>query len=305
MQNPRREALMRKAFICYRRETESDFARRLAEYLRTEFGKESAYFDRTSNVPGKPWPSKIKEEISLADTFLLVIGPDWLRMQDANSGRRKIDIKSDWVRQELVSFLSLEPSTTARFLVPVLVGDAAFPKEDHLDGALKRIADLEYIKLQDTGSRNDFLPLRSVLLKRQYRPLSPPPAVTPVLGRLPTQLSDADQSRFVEEHPDWRIEEREKPGAPGDLIQELYRMYEFANYEDAWKFMTAVDEQCIRRLHHHPRWQNTYNRVELWLTTFNIGHKPSRRDARLANCVEEVWRAAQATSSSPADAPSE
>jgi hypothetical protein len=40
---------------------------------------------------------------------------------------------------------------------------------------------------------------------------------------------------FVEEHPDWRIEEREKPGAPGDLIQEHYRMYEFANYGEAWK----------------------------------------------------------------------
>jgi pterin-4a-carbinolamine dehydratase len=292
---------MKKIFICYRRETESDFASRLAEDLQAEFGRGSVYFDKRSNVPGTPWPKKIQDEIEAADTFLLVIGPEWLRLQDEASGRRKIDVKSDWVRQELLLFLSRRDvlPVAPRYLVPVLVDDAAFPKDEHLDGALKRIAGLEYIRIRNTGAKSDFLLVKSFLLKRQYRPLSPPPAVTPIVGRLPAQLGDDELGRLQEELPEWRLEEREKPGSPGDAIVELYRLYEFGDYEEAWRFMTAVEERCVRRLNHHPRWQNTYNRVEVWLTTFNIGHKPSRRDARLARCIEDLWRTDRSTVRSP------
>jgi pterin-4a-carbinolamine dehydratase len=63
-------------------------------------------------------------------------------------------------------------------------------------------------------------------------------------------------------------------------------MYEFSTYEMAWRFMIRVDELAIRPYNHHPRWQNTFNRIEFWLCTFNIGHKPSKRDLRLARILE-------------------
>ncbi|WP_052389716.1 4a-hydroxytetrahydrobiopterin dehydratase [Belnapia moabensis] len=123
--------------------------------------------------------------------------------------------------------------------------------------------------------------------------------MTPIVGRLPSQLGDSELEKLLQELPGWRLEERDKPGLPSDVIVELYRLYEFGDYEEAWRFMTAVDERCIRRLNHHPRWQNTYNRVEVWLTTFNIGHKPSRRDVRLAKCIEELWSVARNAGRSP------
>lgn len=72
-------------------------------------------------------------------------------------------------------------------------------------------------------------------------------------------------------------------------MRELYRVFEFTSYDNAWKFMTLVDEKGIRPFNHHPRWQNTYNRVEVWLCTFNIGHKPSKKDLRLAGIMEDIW----------------
>src|SRR3954470_14010245 len=60
----------------------------------------------TSAIPGTLWPKKIKEELQRVDTFLLVIGPNWLQLQDEISGRRRIDVSSDWVRREIILFLS-------------------------------------------------------------------------------------------------------------------------------------------------------------------------------------------------------
>jgi pterin-4a-carbinolamine dehydratase len=78
-------------------------------------------------------------------------------------------------------------------------------------------------------------------------------------------------------------------GTAADYIRELYRYYEFRSYDDAWKFIVKVDEHGIRVFNHHPRWLNTYNRVEFWLCTFHTGHKPSQRDITLAEFLEETY----------------
>ena len=57
----------------------------------------------------------------------------------------------------------------------------------------------------------------------------------------------------------------------------------------AWRFMQRVSEIGIQPHNHHPRWQNNYNRLEVWLSTSNSGHKPTKRDVRLARVFEETW----------------
>ena len=46
--------------------------------------------------------------------------------------------------------------------------------------------------------------------------------------------------------------------------------YRFADFETAVGFMVAVAPHA-RELDHHPEWRNVYNRVEIELTTHDVG----------------------------------
>ncbi len=41
---------------------------------------------------------------------------------------------------------------------------------------------------------------------------------------------------------------------------------------------------------HHPDWQNLWVSVKVWLSTWDIGHKPSFKDVRLAKYLENLYR---------------
>jgi pterin-4a-carbinolamine dehydratase len=40
---------------------------------------------------------------------------------------------------------------------------------------------------------------------------------------------------------------------------------------------------------HHPRWENIWRTVTVWLSTWDIGHKVSRLDLELAQYFEALW----------------
>ena len=53
--------------------------------------------------------------------------------------------------------------------------------------------------------------------------------------------------------------------------------------------MTAVSEQIIVPLDHHPRWVNDYNRLKIWFTTFDFGYQISNVDLQAAGEIERVY----------------
>ena len=64
----------------------------------------------------------------------------------------------------------------------------------------------------------------------------------------------------------------------------LAKHYRFKDFNQAFAFMT----QCAlyaEKVDHHPEWFNVYNRVEVWLTTHEVGGI-STRDADLAKCMD-------------------
>lgn len=279
---------MKKIFISYRR-SDSYNTERLAQFLKQEFGPENIFFDTKSVEPGDEWPKSIEDSLIESDLLLLVIGLNWLHIHDEESGRRKIDLPSDWVRKEILTFLEKKKANPELLLIPVLVNGTTMLKPEYLDEELAVICDFQSIEIRSTGSSLDFVQLKRMLLQNRFRPLDPPVVVTPRSGKIPNQLDKTKEETFLEKYKEWRILEKEKPGIPGDFMRELYRLYEFESYEDAWRFMSKINEIGILPYNHHPRWQNTYNRVEVWLCTFNIGHKPSKRDLRLARILEETW----------------
>ena len=86
-------------------------------------------------------------------------------------------------------------------------------------------------------------------------------------------LSDSDIDAAVGELDGW---ERD-----GDV---LTKRFEFADFPAAMDFMARCAER-IDELDHHPEWTNVYNRVEVSLTSHDVGGI-TERDLRLARILD-------------------
>lgn len=67
----------------------------------------------------------------------------------------------------------------------------------------------------------------------------------------------------------------------------LYRAFEFKDFVSAFSFMTRV-ALLAEKNNHHPTWTNTYNKVEIWLSTHDAGDKVTDKDRLLADEIDMV-----------------
>lgn len=94
------------------------------------------------------------------------------------------------------------------------------------------------------------------------------------MGAASDLLSDDEISELLEAHPGWRLES----GV-------LRRSYVFTDFRSAFAFMTRV-ALISERLFHHPEWSNVYNKVELGITSHDVGGV-SARDRDFVRNVDE------------------
>ena len=66
----------------------------------------------------------------------------------------------------------------------------------------------------------------------------------------------------------------------------LYRKFEFANFAEAFEFMTKV-AAIAEEQDHHPDWSNSWNIVEISLCSHDKG-AITQRDHDLANAIDEL-----------------
>ena len=66
----------------------------------------------------------------------------------------------------------------------------------------------------------------------------------------------------------------------------LYRKFEFANFAEAFEFMTKVGA-IAEEQDHHPDWSNSWNIVEISLCSHDKG-TVTQRDHDLANAIDEL-----------------
>lgn len=280
---------MKKLFISYRR-VDAYEVNRLVKALRQEYGESNIFYDVESIELGDNWPKLLESALNEASAIIIIIGPSWLHLQHEESGKRRIDLETDWVRKEVIRTIQRKQENPDLLVIPLLIGEALVPQKEHLDKELQPLCDFQAMTLKNTGHIVDFVAIKNKLVASNIFRNSPLPVVTPVVADMPNRLTNKEEEAFLAEFSQWNIVEKEKPGSPNDIIRELYRVYEFISYDDAFDFMKKVDEHGIRPYNHHPRIQNTYNRVEIWLSTFNIGHKPSYRDIRLAKICEGLYK---------------
>jgi 4a-hydroxytetrahydrobiopterin dehydratase len=67
----------------------------------------------------------------------------------------------------------------------------------------------------------------------------------------------------------------------------LYKSFEFIDFVTAFSFMTKV-ALLAEKSNHHPTWTNTYNKVEIFLSTHDAGNKVTDKDRLLADEIDSV-----------------
>jgi 4a-hydroxytetrahydrobiopterin dehydratase len=54
-----------------------------------------------------------------------------------------------------------------------------------------------------------------------------------------------------------------------EIDNKLHKSYQFKDFSAAFAFMTRV-ALLAEKHNHHPTWTNTYNKVEIWLSTHDV-----------------------------------
>jgi len=103
------------------------------------------------------------------------------------------------------------------------------------------------------------------------------------------ELSRDEIMEELKQLPEWEPIISDIPGKEPLKRTEFKRVYEFASFEDAMDFMHAASKH-VSEVDHHPRWENVWRTVTVWLSTWDIGHKPSRLDLDLARFLEDLRR---------------
>jgi 4a-hydroxytetrahydrobiopterin dehydratase len=67
----------------------------------------------------------------------------------------------------------------------------------------------------------------------------------------------------------------------------LYKKFKFKNFSEAFAFMTRVALEA-EKMDHHPTWTNTYDQVEIWLSTHDAGDIVTEKDKKLAGKIDSI-----------------
>lgn len=90
-------------------------------------------------------------------------------------------------------------------------------------------------------------------------------------------LTEAERAAALADLPAWVLRE------DGLAIS---RSFKFANFSEAFGFMTRV-AMIAEQQDHHPEWFNVYNRVDITLTT-HAADGLSQRDVKAAKAIDRL-----------------
>ena len=69
----------------------------------------------------------------------------------------------------------------------------------------------------------------------------------------------------------------------------LENTFEFKDFIHAFAFMTQV-AFLAEKMNHHPTWTNTWNRVDISLSTHDAGDIVTEKDRKLADAIDAIYK---------------
>ncbi len=91
------------------------------------------------------------------------------------------------------------------------------------------------------------------------------------------ELTDAERGQLLADRPGWALAREGKA---------ITRAFQFADFSEAWGFMSRV-ALIADRQDHHPEWFNVYAKVEITLTTHDASGL-SQRDVVMAQAIDDL-----------------
>jgi len=155
-------------FISYRRADSTYLVGRIKDRLVNAFGNQSVFRDLDDIPSGVDFRTILEEETTECDVMLVIIGPQWAGITDANGNKRLFE-PGDFTRIEVETGLKrLEQRKTAVF--PVLVMGATMPSPQELPDSLEQLTYQNAISIRnDPDFNNDIEKLiRDIRRSRGY-----------------------------------------------------------------------------------------------------------------------------------------
>ena len=72
----------------------------------------------------------------------------------------------------------------------------------------------------------------------------------------------------------------------------LYKQFVFTDFKEAFTFMSQV-AAVAEAQKHHPRWENEWNVVNIWLSTHEQGNQITDADQQLAQAIDDLVKEGQ------------
>lgn len=69
----------------------------------------------------------------------------------------------------------------------------------------------------------------------------------------------------------------------------LYKQFNFENFKEAWAFMEQVAE-LAEEMQHHPRWENEWSVVQIWLITHESDSVITQKDHDMAAAIDALYK---------------
>ncbi len=67
----------------------------------------------------------------------------------------------------------------------------------------------------------------------------------------------------------------------------LKKSFQFGDFSEAFAFMTRV-ALLAEQMNHHPTWSNTWNRVDIELSTHDAGNIVTEKDRMMASAIDKL-----------------
>ena len=228
------------------------------------------------------WPKAILHALQRATHLIAVVGPYWLRVTD-EYGRRRIDRDDDWVKTEIAHALEHR-----KRILPIVLTKDGLPRAEALPIGIQKLTDFQPFELRDDRWESDLGLLLKEMEQQGFRRATIKPVRYPTPRVSITEIPQDEFAAILRTLPGWIEEASPLPGQEPLQQIELCKSFEFASFRSAIEFMREVSES-VEKVQHHPRWENIWRTVTIWLSTWDIGHKPSQLDVDLAREIERIY----------------
>lgn len=227
---------------------------------------------------GSDWQAEIQNSLAAATVVLPIIGKNWFTLTD-EFGIRRIDQEDDWVRRELEYSIKNQ-----KLIIPIYIGIDRPPKKA-FPASLMEIAKVQSRVVRDEDSESEWRELAASLQKNGFGPLRQDIRYPRGTVNL-TPLRDAEIRAALKNLDGWRCVSSPLPGMEHVTRSELHKAYEFPSFLEAIRFMNLASKH-IDENQHHPRWENIWRTVSVWLATWDVQFQISQLDVDLAHYLDE------------------